>query len=362
MRALVVSDFGHFLSARPEAEIFVALHRSGIAVDVMTGGASEYASRFREAGLRVVDFLPPPAIRWKAVRRIREELVRGGHEVLFLLNNDAIRNGVWAAIGLPVKVVAYRGVVGNVHAWDPTSWLKILHPRIDRIVCNAEAVTEDVRASLLFRRDKVVTIHKSHDLAWYQSVRPVDRAEIGLPPEAFAFVASANVRKMKGLEFLLRATWRLAQQTPIHLVLLGRDVDRPAYRRLLEASPLRDRIHVLGHRQDPLPVVAACDAMVLASIAGEGQPKSVLEAMCLGLPIVIADIPGPRGLVVDGESGRVVPPRDADALAAAMADVARDRERARRMGAAARERIRTRFRHEDTVREFRALVEELAGG
>jgi glycosyltransferase involved in cell wall biosynthesis len=356
---LVVSNFGHFLSARPEAEIFLGLHRSGVAVDVMTGGGTEYARRFRDAGMRVVDFLPPAGIRPTAVRRIREELVRGGHRVLFLLNNDAIRNGVWAAIGLPVKVVAYRGVVGNVHAWDPTSWLKILHPRIDRVVCNAEAVAADVRASLLFRRDRVVTIHKGHDVAWYEGVRPVDRAGIGLPGDAFAVVAIANVRRMKGLRYLLEATYLV--RSPIHLVLIGRGMDRPAFRRLVEGSPMRGRIHLLGFRDDPLPVTAACDALVLPSVAGEGHPKAVIEAMCLGRPPVITDIPGPRGLVVDGESGRVVPPRDPAALAAAIDDLAADRDRARRMGEAARERIRTSFRHEETVRAFRALVEELAG-
>jgi glycosyltransferase involved in cell wall biosynthesis len=356
----VVSDYGHFLSVRPEAEVLLGLHRAGIRVDVMTRGGSEYARRFREAGLRVVDFHPPNRLDRPSILRIREELVRGGHQVLVLFNNAAIRNGVWAAVGLPVKVVAYRGVIGHVHAFDPWSWLKILHPRIDRVVCNAEAVSADVRASLLFRRGRVVTIHKGHDLAWYADVRPADRAGMGVPAEAFAVAAIANVRRMKGLRFLLEATYRIRR--PVHLVLIGRGMDRPAFRRLAQGSPMRERIHVLGFREDPLPLTAACDALALPSIAGEGHPKAVIEAMCLGRPPVLTDIPGPRGLVVDGESGRVVPPRDPAALAAAIDDLASDPARARRMGEAARERIRTRFRHDETVRAFRALVEELGAG
>jgi glycosyltransferase involved in cell wall biosynthesis len=343
VRVLVVSDYGHFLTVRPEAEILLSLHREGIEVDVMTRGGSEYARRFREAGLRVLDDHPPNHLDRAA---------------LILFNNAAIRNGVWAAVGLPVKVVAYRGVIGHLHVYDPWSWLKVLHPRIDRVVCNAEAVAADVRASLPFRRDKVVTIPKGHDLAWYSDVRPVGRAGIGLPEGAFAVAAVADARRMKGLRYLLEATYRIRR--PIHLVLFGRGMERPVFRRLVEGSPMRERIHVLGFREDPLPVTAACDALALPSIA-EGHPKAVIEAMCLGRPPVITDIPGPRGLVVDGESGRVVPPRDPAALAAAIDDLAADPERARRMGQAARERIRTRFRHEDTVRAFRALVEELAG-
>ena len=358
LRALVVSDFGHFLSARPEAEIFLGLHRAGVAVDAMTGAGSEYARRFREAGMRVVDFLAPPGIRRSAVRRIREELVRGNHQVLFLLNNDAIRNGVWAAVGLSVKVVAYRGVVGNVHPWDPTAWLKILHPRIDRVVCNAEAVAASVRRSLVLRRGRVLAIPRGHDLAWYEGVRPAGRAGLGVPEGAFAVAAIANARKVKGLRYLLEATYLVRR--PIHLVLIGRDLDPPAFRRLVEESPMRERIHVLGYRDDPLPVTAACDALVLPSLS-EGHPKAVIEAMCLGRPVVITDIPGPREIVVGGEDGRVVPPRDPAALAAALDGLAADPDGARRMGESARERIRTSFRHEDTVRAYRALVEELAG-
>jgi glycosyltransferase involved in cell wall biosynthesis len=355
----VVSDYGHFLSVRPEAEILLGLQRSGVRVDVMTRGGSTYARRFREAGLGLVDFHPPNRLDRPSIRRIREELVRGGHQVLFLFNNAAIRNGVWAAVGLPVKVVAYRGVIGHVHAFDPWSWLKILHPRIDRIVCNAEAVSADVRASLPFRRDRVLTIAKGHELAWYADVRPVARASIGLPEGAFAAVAVADARRVKGLRYLLEATYRIRR--PVHLVLIGRGMDRPTFQRLAEGSPMGERIHALGFRPDALPVTAACDALVLPSLS-EGHPKVAIEAMCLGRPPVITDLPGPRGLVVDGESGRVVPPRDPAALAAAIDDLAADPGRARRMGEAARERIRTRLRHEDTVRAYRALVEELAGG
>ncbi|HEY6098792.1 MAG TPA: glycosyltransferase [Anaeromyxobacter sp.] len=359
-RVLVVSDYQHLLSVRPEAEIFLALHRGGTRVDVMTGGGSEYARRFREAGMEVLDLRPPNRLDRPAIRRIREALLRGGHDVVFLMNNAAIRNGVWAARGLPVKVVAYRGVVGNVHWWDPTSWLKILHPRIDRVLCNAEAVAEDVRRSLLSRREKVVTIHKCHDLAWYEGVRPADRASLGVPADAFAVAGVANVRRMKGLRYLLEATHLLSPASRVHLVLVGRGMDRPEFSRLIEASPLRERIHLLGFREDPLPITAACDAFVLPSIAGEGHPKAVVEAMALARPPILTDIPGPRGLVEDGVSGRVVPPGDPAAIAAAIRELASDPARARRLGEAARERLRTRFRFGDTVRAVRALVEELA--
>jgi glycosyltransferase involved in cell wall biosynthesis len=359
-RVLVLGLYDHVLSARPEAEIFLALHRSGIPVDVMTRDGSEYARRFRQAGMTVVDWLPPEGVRLSAIRRIRAELVRGGHRVLFLMNNRAIKNGVWAAIGLPVKVVAYRGVVGNVSALDPTGYLKVLHPRVDRVLCNSDGVRDSVRAGLPGRREKAITILKNHDLAWYGGVRPLDRASLGVPPDAFAVAGLANIRPMKGLRYLLEATRLLPTPSPIHLVLMGQGLEHPRWRPLLESSPIRRQIHLLGYRADPLPVVAACDALVLPSISGEGMPKAVIEAMALGVPPIMTDLPGPRGLVVDGESGRVVPPRDAAALAAALDDLASDRARARRLGAAARARIGTRFRHEDTARAVRALVDELA--
>jgi glycosyltransferase involved in cell wall biosynthesis len=136
----------------------------------------------------------------------------------------------------------------------------------------------------------------------------------------------------------------------------------PAVRDRVAASPIADHIHLLGFRKDVLNIVAACDATVLPSIKREGLPKTVIESMALGVtPIVTATGGGPE-LVEHGASGLVVPPGDADALAAAMLRLQSAPEENRRMGLAARQRLGTHFTLEASVeahiRLYQTLVNE----
>ena len=119
-------------------------------------------------------------------------------------------------------------------------------------------------------------------------------------------------------------------------------------------------IHVLGYRNDAPALTAACDVFVLPSTKREGLARSLIEAMAYGVAPVVTDCGGSPELVVDGVSGIVVPVRDVPALAAALKRLHDDPELRRRMGAAARERIRNDFRIEDTIAKtlelYRSLV------
>jgi L-malate glycosyltransferase len=359
IRVLVLSEYGAIVPCRPEAEVFVGLRRAGVEVTVMTPPGCEYTARLRAEGLKVIEWHPTHRLDRGEIGRIRRELVEGGHQVMFLFNNKAVSNGVWAAIGLPVKVVAYRGYDGNLDWYDPSNYLKLLHPRIDRYWCNADSVRETFRRNLPFRRDRAVTISKGHDVRWYEGTAPADLRALGIPEGAFTVAFAANVRPMKGMPVLLRATRFIPRESNLHLLVMGSGMDDPELQALLAESPMRDRIHVLGPRPDALEVMAASDGYVLSSLKGESLTKSLMESMSVGIPAVVTDVPGNRGIVVDGVCGRVVPRGDAEALGRALADLASDRARARAWGQAAREQIRTRWSHDLAVQKTLALVEEL---
>ena len=127
-----------------------------------------------------------------------------------------------------------------------------------------------------------------------------------------------------------------------------------------DAATAADRIHRLGYRRDAPSLTAACDVFVLPSIKREGLPRSLIEAMAYGVAPVVTDCGGSPELVVDGVSGLVVPVRDVNAISQAICQMHEDPETRRRMGAAARDRIRTRFRIEDTIEQtvdlYRSLV------
>ena len=120
-----------------------------------------------------------------------------------------------------------------------------------------------------------------------------------------------------------------------------------------------ERVHFAGFRQDAPAIMAASDVCALPVLDGEGLSRAVIEAMAYGVPAIVTPVGGNTDLIVDGECGLVVPTGDVDALAAAMERMCADQDMRKQMGQAARERIGTRFRHEDTVEETLAMYREV---
>lgn len=360
IKVLVISNYRETNSVRPEAELFIGLKKAGVEVEIMTYGDAAYVKKFREAGIRVIDFHPEKKLDRAEIQRIRSELTAGKHDILHLFNGKAILNGIQAAKGLSVKVVLYRGFTGNIHWYDPTAYLKYLHPRVDKITCIASAIEELLHRQLFFKKSKAVTIHKGHSPDWYADISPIDRNRMeGIPADAFWVTCVANNRRMKGIPYLLQSTYLLPPELPIHFLLVGKNMDAGGNRKLIEQSPNRNKIHLPGYRTDVLNIVAASDVFLLTSLFGEATTKAVIEAMSLGVAPVITDIPGNRGLVIEEKCGLVVPPKAPKAIAEAILKLYHDRALCQEFGRQAREQIITNFNIRDTISNMKKLYGEL---
>lgn len=346
---------------RPEAEMIIGLKARGLDVEVMTQGHCYYAERMRSLGIVVHDFTPRSKVSWTAIRTIRKVLREGRHDILHLFNNKAIANGNIAALGLPVKVVTYRGRPGNIVRRDPSCYLTHLNPRVDKIVCVSDTVRDDLLLHV-FDRSKPVTIYKGHDIAWYEGIEPWPRAAIGVPADGFLVSCVANKPLRKGVPILLEAAKQLPAALPVYFAFAGDGMEESALAPLVAGHAVAARCRYLGPRDDVLRIVAACDASVLPTAGLEGMPKTVVEAMALGVAPIVTDSGGSAELVVNGASGLVVPRNDPAALAAAIRRLAENREQARQLGKAARERIASHFRLKDTIEQHLALYQALVGG
>jgi glycosyltransferase involved in cell wall biosynthesis len=349
---------------RPTTAMFAGLQRAGVDVTVICPAYAERRAWLQEQGVRLLDIPLRKRLDRAAQRQLRAELASGGYDILHLFSNKALQNGLAASRGLPVKIVAYRGIVGNVSFLSPVSWLRFLNPRIDRIVCVADAVREHFLAMrpafLRLPPERLVTIHKGHSLDWYRAA-PADLTAAGVPRGSFAVACVANYRPRKGIEFLVDAFAQLPAAWGAHLLLIGGGMDAPRLTRRIAASGARERIHVLGYRGDAPALTAACDVFVLPSTKREGLARSLIEAMAYGVAPVVTDCGGNTELVVHEQCGLVVPVRDAAALAVAIRRLHGDPALRSRFAASARERIRVHFRIEDTIAKTHALYRSLAG-
>ncbi|MFO7288262.1 MAG: glycosyltransferase family 4 protein [Gammaproteobacteria bacterium] len=347
---------------RPTSATFIGLARAGIDITVACPASATRKDELATAGVRVLVDATKEWLRPSGLRAFREELVNRRYDILHLFSNKALQWGLVASRGLPARIIAYRGIVGNVSFFNPIAWLRFLNPRIDRIVCVADAVRDYFLAMRPARwripEHKLVRIYKGHDPAWYEH-EPADLASLGVPAGAFVVCCTANYRPRKGIEYLVDAVAALPQD--VHLVLVG-SMDDPRLSRRIERSGAAARIHRVGVRHDAPAIAAAADVFVLPSIKREGLARSLIEAMIMGTPPVVTNCGGSPELVVHEECGLVVPVRDSAALAAAVERLRRDADLRRRLGDAARRRILEHFRIDGTIAATLALYRELAGG
>lgn len=346
---------------RPTTATFIGMHQAGIHISVVCPADHPNYKLLDDAGVPVIDIRITKNFDNAGTAALREELLRGRHHIIHTFNSRALTNGLRACKGLPVKVVAYRGIVGNVSFFDPVSWMRYLNPRIDRIVCVCDAIRryflEMQPAFLRMPATRPVTIHKGHKLEWYTDPA-IDLTTAGIPADAFTIACTAAYRPRKGVEFLIGAIELLPDDIPAHLVLIG-NMDAKNLSQRIASSPAKDRIHCVGFQTNAPAWTASCDVFCLPSTKREGLARSIIEAMSYRVPPVVTDCGGSPELVNDGECGIVVPVRDSQALATAFETLYNDPGLRKRMGDAARDRIAINFRVEDTIQKTIGLYEEL---
>ncbi len=189
------------------------------------------------------------------------------------------------------------------------------------------------------------------------------RAELGLAAETIAIGSFARYNPMKDHPNFLQAAAQLHQHHPdVHFLLAGEDVDRQnqTLQALIAKLNLTDRVHLLGERRDVSTLMAGLDIVTTSSAYGEAFPNVIGEAMSCGVPCVVTDVGESRSIV--GDTGRVVPPKDAPALARAWQDLVELGHKERvRLGLAARQRIVDNFSLTAIVPQHEALYKSLLG-
>lgn len=361
MRILVVSNYNSpIYSIRPEAEIFVGLQKKGVEVDIMSYPDAPYRERFLAKGIRFIPFHPDKKWDPNGRKLIRQQLLKRRHDLLHLFNKKAITTGIAAVKGLPVKVITYRGVTGYSDWYDPTSYLSHLHPRVDGITCVSQSATDYLKKQFWNKkaRSKVKTVYKGHDLGWYDGVEPFAWQLNGLKPNDKIGICVANIRKMKGLKYLLQATSQLVAQQNFHLVLVGEGMNGPEYQRMIEDSPMAKRIHLLGYRKDVLELIKASDFLVLPSIKGEGLPKVVIEAMAQEVTPIASRVGGCPELIEHMKSGIITIPGNPESISNAIKYVLHHPGENLKMGELARERIASHFTLQQSVDRMQEVYRE----
>jgi len=224
---------------------------------------------------------------------------------------------------------AYSGLASRLYRVSD----RLMAPLTTVTICVSETELAAGLEAGTCSAERSVVIHNAVDVA----SAPRSRHDQATP----RLIAVGRLKAPKDFLTLIRALAALPDQE-YEALIVGDGPDRSEVKAEIQRLGLEDRVQLAGERSDVPELLAASDVFVLSS-RSEGLPVSVLEAMAAELPVVASGVGGLAELVVDGETGILVPPGDEAALAEALGRLVEDSELRRRLGAAGRARAESSF-------------------
>ena len=233
------------------------------------------------------------------------------------------------------------------------------------------AVSAGMRADILrsypdVDPDKVVVVHNGIDLSGWSRMEDDDAVRaVGIDPQRPSVVFVGRITRQKGLPYLLRAAERLPDD--VQLVLCAGAPDTPELGAEVaglveELRKTRAGVIWLSGMLSKREVIQLLSHSTLFACPSVYEPLGIvnLEAMACGTAVVASKVGGIPEVVADGETGLLVPPDEPEALAESITALTRDRDRAKAMGAAGRQRAQSQFDWgkiaEQTAELYRSVV------
>lgn len=336
----------------------LALRDAGFDI-VLLSPPGDYVARLQALGLdwREITLERRSLNPWREFRTIRQIARLLRREQVDLLHGFTIKCAIYGSLaarfaGVPARISAVAGL-GFVFASNSAKAV-LLRPLVRGLL----------RAAMAGRNTRLI-LQNPDDAASLVRHRVVDRTKVrlilgsGVNCQTFYPASEPNdgppLRVLlatrllweKGLREYVEAARRVrASGRPVHFLLAGTpDTGNP---NSVDTASLDEwvgegAIEWLGHVDDMPALLRSTDVVVLPSYYGEGLPKSLIEAAASGCALVTTDMPGCREVVEDGVTGLLVPARDSEALAAAIARLDQEPELRLRLGKAAREKALASF-------------------
>jgi glycosyltransferase involved in cell wall biosynthesis len=321
-----------------------------MGVPVFDGGLGR--TLMGPGGLRVL---------WRLARLLRRERVDVAHAYLFHPN---VLTPVAARLAGVRAVVASKRSLDRYPGRGPRYACRLGNALAHRVMVNAAAIGRFVAAEEGCPPGKMVLIPngvRQEALAPSADRGRAKRRELGLPEDAPVVGAVSRLAWKKGIRHLVDAAPRLLEAVPdARIVVAGAGPLRGELEAAATALGVADRVRFLGSRSDTIELMAALDVFVLPSVV-EGMSNALIEAMAVGRPVVATDVGGNPEVLVDGETGFLVPPGDPLQLTAAIVKLLESPEMAVEMGAAGRRRVLEHYQVDTMARRIEALYDDLLG-
>jgi glycosyltransferase involved in cell wall biosynthesis/peptidoglycan/xylan/chitin deacetylase (PgdA/CDA1 family) len=355
-------------SERNLLEIVTNLNRDRFEPLVICMRGENMVEQLRERNIEVINInlgkIYSPAALLRAVEIFRIIRRRGiSIVVTYHESSDYLGSLVARLAGVPV-IISSRRDMGYKLQRRHILMYRFVNRFFDRILTVSDAVKRAVAQREHVLWHKLVRIYNGVDAAKFsmRTGRKTLRKELGIEPNRPVIGMLAALRQIKGHRYFLEAAAQIRRQYPTaYFLIVGWVVENDYYLELIEQTKrlgLEHNVIFTGGRQDTPDILALFDIAVFSSL-NEGFSNAVLESMAAGKPVVATRSGGTAEAIVDGESGILVEPADAQGLATAISGLLENRTWARRLGINACARAREMFDIRRMVRELEGLYDSL---
>jgi glycosyltransferase involved in cell wall biosynthesis len=268
------------------------------------------------------------------------------------------------------KIARVPGVVGIEHRtgeWRSSILRRLVNRLLllltDKTICVAERQKKFLVENRGYDASKVEVIYNGVDLSRYASAKDQSALRAGLliPEDGFVVGILAALRPEKAHSVFLEAAKEILDTLPnTYFLIVGDGSEREKLERLCDNLGISGRVVFAGFRPDTADVLQLFDVSVLSSLPViETFPMTILESMAAAKPVVVTDVGGLSEMVINGETGIIVPPDDPKSLATATTRILQDPMLARRMGQAGRKRVEANFTIEKMTEKYQTLYQGL---
>ncbi len=240
-----------------------------------------------------------------------------------------------------------------------------IYSRVDKILANSQVIYENILKTHPVRENQVELFHLGIDTARFKpdtDNRRRIRHEFLIPQNALVIGIAGRLQRAKGyLEFLEMAARLSSKYADVYFLLIGgasigEDDEEQLIRKRAQELRLGNRLIFTGFRKNIENMLQALDIFVFPSYA-EAYGLVVLEAMSVGLPVVSSNCDGILDIVIEGETGELVPPKDVAKLVDRVEGLIQSPEKRNRYGERGRRRVLERFSFDKMVDRLENLYE-----
>ena len=323
----------------------------------------QMADQFQRAGIEVHSLGLKTKMDFSVAIRLRSLLKEVRPDILhtYLLHSNVLGRIVGRLTGVP-QIIGSERTIGQARFWGRLL-TRLTNPLTDAVEVNSRTGAIAIENNLGIPREKIELVRSGVNIDEYSkpTKRTEVRNELDLSEDQHLVLYVGRLRSVKGVEFGIRSFALVKDKRPnSYMALAGEGEQLPYLQALVDDLGISNHVNFLGVRNDLPDLLSAADSVLMPSL-NEGFPRTAIEAMAAGKPLVATSVGGTPEAIIDGVTGILVPVKDIHAMAKAVISLVDDVLLQKRLGSAGAKLARKNYSITKYVHQLDELYCRLSG-